>query len=65
MKIVIAGHSRKPGVATEAKILNRVIRAVPSGWECECDQGQAEIILEEVDLKDCKPVGTPGVEETL
>ena len=30
MKTVIAGHSGKPGVVTEAKILNRVIRAVPT-----------------------------------
>ena len=32
MKTVIAGHSGKPGVVTEAKILNRIIRAVPTGW---------------------------------
>ena len=42
-----------------------MIRAVPAGWEYECDQRHAEIILEELDLKKCKPVGTPGVEETL
>ena len=65
MKTVIAGHSGKPGVVTEAKILNRIIRAVPTGWEYECDQRHAEIILEELDLKKCKPVGTPGVEDTL
>ena len=65
IKTVIAGHSGKPGVVTEAKILNRVLRAVPTGWEYECDQRHADIILEELDLKDCTPVGTPGVEETL
>ena len=65
MKTLIAGHSGKPGVATEAKILNRFIRAVPTGWEYECDKRHAEVILEELDLKKCKPVGTPGVEETL
>ena len=46
MKTVIAGHSGKPGVVTEAKILNRIIRAVPTGWEYECDQRHAEIVLE-------------------
>ena len=65
MKTVIAGHSGKPGVVTEAKIINRIIRAVPTGWEYECDQRHAEIILEELDLTKCKPVGTTGVEDTL
>ena len=65
MKTVIAGHSGSDGVVTEAKILNRVIRAVPSGWEYECDQRHAEIILEELQLQGCKPVVTPGVEDTL
>ena len=37
MKAVIAGHSKKQDVVTEAKILNRVIRAVTSAWEYECD----------------------------
>ena len=65
MKTVIAGHSGADGVVTEAKILNRVIRAVPSGWEYECDQRHAEIILEELQLQGCKPVVTPGIEDTL
>ena len=46
MKTVIAGHSDGEGVVREAKILNRIIRAVPTGWEYECDQRHAEIILE-------------------
>jgi hypothetical protein len=46
MKTVIAGHSGAKGVVREAKILNRVVRAVPAGWEYECDQRHAEIILE-------------------
>ena len=33
MKTVIAGHEQVDGVGGEAKILNRVIRAVPEGWE--------------------------------
>ena len=65
MKTVIAGHSRREGVTTEAKILNRVIRAVPSGWEYEPDQRHVEIILEELRLKDCKTLSTPGIEESL
>ena len=65
MKTVIAGHSGAKGVVTEAKILNRVIRAVPSGCEYECDQRHVEIILEELQLQGCKPVVTPGIEDTL
>ena len=65
VKTIIAGHSGKPGVVTEAENLNRVIRAVPAGWEYESDQRHAEIILEELQLNECKPVGTPGVEETF
>ena len=63
MKTVIAGHSKKQDVVTEAKILNRVIRVVPGGWEYGCDQRHAEIFLEEMQMKDCKFVGTPGLEE--
>ena len=65
MKTIIAGHSGKPGVVIEAKILNRVIRAVPAGWKYESDQRHAEIIPEELQFNECKPVGTLGVEETL
>ena len=65
MKIVIARHSGQPGVVDEAKISNRVIRAFPEGWEYECDQRHIEIILEELQLVGCKPLGTPGFEEVL
>ena len=54
MKTVIAGHSKNQDVVTEVKILNRVFRAVPSGWEYECDQRYAEIILEEMQMKECR-----------
>ena len=64
MKTVIAGHgTAEEGVVAESIILNRVIRAVPSAWEYECDQRHAEIILEELDMQGCKPVSTPGVSE--
>ena len=42
-----------------------MIRAVPSGWEYECDQRHAEQILEEMQMKNCISVGTPGLEEAL
>ena len=59
------GHSGRPGIVDEAKFLNRVMRAVPEGWEYECDQRHAEIILEELQLVGGKPLGTPGVDEVL
>ena len=65
MKTVIAGHSGRPGIVDETKIMNRVIKADPEGWEYECDQRHAEIILEELQLVGCKPLGAPGVEEVL
>jgi hypothetical protein len=65
MKTIIAGHSGKPGVVTEGKIVKRVIRAVSAGWEYESDERHAEIILEELQPNECKPVGTPGFEEKV
>ena len=39
---------------------------MPTGWEYECDQRHAEIILQELGLVEgTRPLGTPGVEETL
>ena len=63
MKTVIAGHSRGQGIVTEAKILNRIIRATPDGWEYECDQRHAEIMIETLGLQGSKPLGTPAAEE--
>ena len=65
MKTQILGHSGREGVLREAKILNRVIRATQQGWEYECDQRHVEIILEQLGLTEAKPLGTPGVEETM
>ena len=64
MKTQLVGHSDREDVLREAKILNRVVRATEDGWEYECDQRQVEIILEQLDLVQASPLGTPGVEET-
>ena len=32
-------------------------------WDDKCDQRHVEIILEQLELKDAKPLGTPGVED--
>ena len=44
----------------ETKILNRVIRHTSSGWELEADPRHAEFMIEELGLKDAKPVVSPG-----
>ena len=54
-----------PELSLRQRSQNRSIGAAPTGWEYECNQRHAGIIPEEFDLKDCKPVGMPGVEETL
>ena len=63
MKTEVIRHRCKEGVVKEARILNRIVKATDDGWEYECDQRHVEIILEQLELQDAKPLGTPGVEE--
>ena len=51
VKSVICGHSGETDVVWEAKMLNRIIRATPEGWEYECDQRHAEIMIEAMGSK--------------
>ena len=62
MKTVIVGHDTSDDVASEGKILNRVIRATSSGWEYECGQRHVEVLIEELGLKGKKAVVTPGID---
>ena len=64
MKSVICGHSDESDVGREAKILNRIIRAMPEGWEYECDQRHAQIMIEGMGLEGTKKVSTPAAEES-
>ena len=63
MKTVVVGHSREPGVVAEGKILNRVVRATPKGWEYESDQRHAEIIIQLLELEHAKILSTPGADD--
>ena len=63
MKTTIVGHSKRVGVVAEGKILNRIIRACPAGWESECEQRHVEVTVEELDLLSSKSVVTPGVDD--
>ena len=47
----------------EARILNRVVRWTPEGWEYEADQRHAELIVQAMGLEKARPVSSPGEEE--
>ena len=47
----------------EERILNRVIRVTSQGWEMEADQRHADIMIEQLNLKEAKGVSSPGEEE--
>ena len=44
----------------EARILNRIVRWTPYGWEYEADQRHAELIVKAMGLEECGSVTTPG-----
>ena len=50
------------GEAQEARVLNRIIRITDRGWEYEPDQRHAEMIVEQVGLKEANSVDTPTEE---
>ena len=58
IKTKLVGHG--PEEENEVRVLNRVIRATPQGWEYEADQRHAETIIKELRLEDAKEVKTPG-----
>ena len=53
----------KEGQGKEVKVLNRVIRMTEKGVEHEADQRHAEIIVENMGMKDSKGVATPGTRD--
>ena len=40
----------------EGRVLNRILRWTPDGWEVEPDQRHADIIVHELGLQDAKTV---------
>ena len=48
----------------EGRVLNRVVRWTPEGWETEPDQRHVDLIVKELGLQDAKPVSTPGEPES-
>ena len=51
------------GELREARILNRIVRWTPQGWEYEADQRHTELIVKAMCLEKAKAVSTPGEEE--
>ena len=51
-----------PGRDLEGKILNRIVRWTPNGYELEADPRHAELIVKTLKVESMKPLGTPGVE---
>ena len=49
------------GHKAEGKVLNRLIRKTDGGWEIEADPRHAELVVEQLGLKDDKGIGTPGL----
>ena len=48
------------GLDKEVRVLNRIVRVGPLGWEYESDQRHGEIIVKETGMGSAKPVSTPG-----
>ena len=48
---------------SEARALNRVIRATEDGWEYEPDQRHIDLLIDGLGLQQAKGVSTPGEEE--
>ena len=61
IKTTVVGECE--GEQREARVLNRIIRVGPEGWEYEADQRHAEIIVKELRLEGAKAVSTPGEDE--
>ena len=49
----------------EGKILNRILRVGPEGWELEADQRHGELIAKEMGLDKSKGLSTSAVDEPL
>ena len=49
---------------SEARVLNRIVRCRPDGWEIEADQRHVDIIVRDIGLSEARPASTPGEPET-
>ena len=49
---------------SECRLLNRVVRCTPAGWEVEPDQRHVDILIPFLELKGANGVTTPGEHES-
>ena len=63
IKTQIVGHGGREDVQSEARVLNRIVRATEDGWEYEADQRHIEMLIDGLGLGQAKGVCTPGEEE--
>ena len=61
IKTTVVGD--KTDDAKEVRVLNRVFRYMEQGWEYEADQRHAEIIINDLDMKNANPVASAGEDE--
>ena len=57
-KVRVFGPSSE-GCKTEVRVLNRLLRWGEKGLEYEPDQRHADLVIEQADVANCKPVATP------
>ena len=60
IKTSMVGMNAQDGEIREARILNRVIRLTPQGWEYEADQRHADLIIQEMGAADKSTLSRPG-----
>ena len=61
----MVGMNAQDGEVREARILNRVIRVTPQGWEYEADQRHADLIIQETGAANMSSLTHPGGEEKM
>lgn len=61
IKMKIVGHTN--GLLAEARVLNRIVRAAPQGWEYEPDQRHTELIATGLGLEKPKQLKALGEHE--
>ena len=60
VKTSVVGGRPDLGDVSEARILNRVIRIIPSGWEYEAGQRHADLIIAELGVESMSSLTHPG-----
>ena len=63
VKDKVIGSRPDLGELAETRILNRIVRHTPEGWEYEADQRHADLIIRELGLSKAKATRTAGEDE--